>query len=602
MAKNRGSGGEPENEDKGGVMLEATASYTASSSQEDGQAESGPVANPVVVTASVSSDNDNISTRVGSRTKKAKVVFDPSDNYVPRKRVRKSDANATDGPGEPGLPKSPVKFTEKLASDSVNNEANSANNNNKTRLMPTSSSSQNPKPNSGIPSGYRNKILCSSPPEPGSAGSSGGVAVTGGARQEFKREPTCDMCHKVEQLRRGFKLIDCSNCPFRAHSRCLRAHQVYSKFPILDNFRCFQCIECVVCGKVLRGGNLLFCAKCQNAFHANCHGPTVAQEGSSSRSWSCKRCVSEKTATPTPVTSTVAPRQLMPPHLQQQHKQQQQQKLKQSQQHQHSQHKPQQQQQLPRSQERRPAAAVSAVIPDQSLQLGLPPLAVQAIHFLQHEDLDDHETPRDQQADDEAHHDFAGFSDNELGKGSRSSSEDGGEGSNQSTSTTTTKHNVPSTMRARRRSYDNGTDNDHMEEENDDHDDDDDDADEDDNHNDVDEKPKVANGNNNGTVETHGSTNQADFDEDEKKFDPGMDNFENVHNWTCEEVYLYFQHHFPDYAHLFKEQEIDGPSLVLMRKSDVLTGFGLKLGPAIKLYQRIVMMQNNDRDIRLTWI
>lgn len=52
---------------------------------------------------------------------------------------------------------------------------------------------------------------------------------------------------------------------------------------------------------------------------------------------------------------------------------------------------------------------------------------------------------------------------------------------------------------------------------------------------------------------------------------------------------------------LSQHQEIDGPSLVLMRKSDVLS-FGLKLGPAITLYQRIVMMQNNDPDFRLTWI
>lgn len=84
--------------------------------------------------------------------------------------------------------------------------------------------------------------------------------------------------------------------------------------------------------------------------------------------------------------------------------------------------------------------------------------------------------------------------------------------------------------------------------------------------------------------------------------DPRLDNFENVQSWSCDDVYQYFKHHFPDYAHLFKEQEIDGPSLVLMRKSDVLSGFGLKLGPAITLYQRIVMMQNNDPDFRLTWI
>lgn len=35
---------------------------------------------------------------------------------------------------------------------------------------------------------------------------------------------------------------------------------------------------------------------------------------------------------------------------------------------------------------------------------------------------------------------------------------------------------------------------------------------------------------------------------------------------------------FPDLSNLFKEQEIDGPSLLLLRREDVLTGLGLKLG------------------------
>lgn len=236
---------------------------------------------------------------------------------------------------------------------------------------------------------------------------------------------------------------------------------MYSKFPIQLNFRCFQCIECVVCRKSLRGGKLLFCCDCQNAFHQNCHGPQSESESGSNRPWVCKQCRPrpEKKRSPTP------------------------------------------EEQLPEEESAEPLPT----------------------------------------ADDEAHQDFAGFSDNEIRKDSFCLS-DGG--------TANESNDLAASIK---------------EEE----------------------------------VEDNGENGHAD---ELKSLEPRLDNFENVQNWTCDDVYRYFKHHFPDYAHLFKEQEIDGPSLVLMRKSDVLSGFGLKLGPAITLYQRIVMMQNNDPDFRLTWI
>lgn len=54
---------------------------------------------------------------------------------------------------------------------------------------------------------------------------------------------------------------------------------------------------------------------------------------------------------------------------------------------------------------------------------------------------------------------------------------------------------------------------------------------------------------------------------------------------------------------LFKE--IDGASLLLLQRNDVLSRFGLKLGPAMELYQRIVALQSGESetvDVRLTWM
>ncbi|XP_050078094.1 sterile alpha motif domain-containing protein 1 [Anopheles maculipalpis] len=79
----------------------------------------------------------------------------------------------------------------------------------------------------------------------------------------------------------------------------------------------------------------------------------------------------------------------------------------------------------------------------------------------------------------------------------------------------------------------------------------------------------------------------------------------DVRYWSCNDVCRFFSRHCKSWGDLFHEQEIDGASLLLMRKGDVLSRFGLKLGPAMELYQRIVALQNGDRDIvdvRLTWI
>ena len=38
-------------------------------------------------------------------------------------------------------------------------------------------------------------------------------------------------------------------------------------------------------------------------------------------------------------------------------------------------------------------------------------------------------------------------------------------------------------------------------------------------------------------------------------------------------------------------QEIDGPSLLLLKRSDVLQGLSLRLGPALKIYNHVMKLQ-----------
>uniref|UniRef100_A0A1A8J6R7 Sterile alpha motif domain containing 1b n=2 Tax=Nothobranchius kuhntae TaxID=321403 RepID=A0A1A8J6R7_NOTKU len=60
-------------------------------------------------------------------------------------------------------------------------------------------------------------------------------------------------------------------------------------------------------------------------------------------------------------------------------------------------------------------------------------------------------------------------------------------------------------------------------------------------------------------------------------------------DWTVSDVVTYFTDAgFPDQAAAFRTQEIDGKSLLLMQRNDVLTGLSIKLGPALKIYERHV--------------
>lgn len=56
--------------------------------------------------------------------------------------------------------------------------------------------------------------------------------------------------------------------------------------------------------------------------------------------------------------------------------------------------------------------------------------------------------------------------------------------------------------------------------------------------------------------------------------------------WSVRDVVEYFtEAGFPEQASAFQEQEIDGKSLLLMQRADVLTGLSIRLGPALKIYE-----------------
>lgn len=75
----------------------------------------------------------------------------------------------------------------------------------------------------------------------------------------------------------------------------------------------------------------------------------------------------------------------------------------------------------------------------------------------------------------------------------------------------------------------------------------------------------------------------------------------DAREWSADEVFRYFKSIFPRHAHVFKDHEIDGPSLYLLKRGDIIRGFDIKIGPALKLYGHILMMQTKNKDQTLAW-
>ena len=57
-------------------------------------------------------------------------------------------------------------------------------------------------------------------------------------------------------------------------------------------------------------------------------------------------------------------------------------------------------------------------------------------------------------------------------------------------------------------------------------------------------------------------------------------------------VIIYILNYYSDLCF----QEIDGKSLLLMKRSDVLTGLSLKLGPALKIYAHVQRLQTRGQN------
>ncbi|NXN91877.1 LMBL1 protein, partial [Rhinopomastus cyanomelas] len=66
-----------------------------------------------------------------------------------------------------------------------------------------------------------------------------------------------------------------------------------------------------------------------------------------------------------------------------------------------------------------------------------------------------------------------------------------------------------------------------------------------------------------------------------------------VAKWNVEEVSNFIQHiaGCKQYATIFRDEKIDGEAFLLLTQSDIVKILNIKLGPALKIYNTILMFK-----------
>eukprot|EP00099_Drosophila_melanogaster_P010524 NP_001284832.1 uncharacterized protein Dmel_CG2662, isoform B [Drosophila melanogaster] len=75
-----------------------------------------------------------------------------------------------------------------------------------------------------------------------------------------------------------------------------------------------------------------------------------------------------------------------------------------------------------------------------------------------------------------------------------------------------------------------------------------------------------------------------------------------VSTWSVEQVVQFVAKRYPKEANVFRYQDIDGASLLLLNRHDVMNGFGLKLGPALRVFELVMSLQTQSNDVGLAWL
>lgn len=75
----------------------------------------------------------------------------------------------------------------------------------------------------------------------------------------------------------------------------------------------------------------------------------------------------------------------------------------------------------------------------------------------------------------------------------------------------------------------------------------------------------------------------------------------SVRAWSVEQVVKFVQRFYPRESAVFEAQEIDGAALMVLNRQDIIDRFGLKLGPALRIFELVLLLQTSTDDVTLAW-
>jgi lethal(3)malignant brain tumor-like protein len=108
------------------------------------------------------------------------------------------------------------------------------------------------------------------------------------------------------------------------------------------------------------------------------------------------------------------------------------------------------------------------------------------------------------------------------------------------------------------------------------------------------------------TVSGGGRSSPSDEYEKASTVDLKTDHVPDVRKWSHEQVYQYFSNTLgfsTQDSRVFKDEEIDGEALMIMKRSDIVTTKfeKLKLGVALKMWSHIIQFQTGSTDPTQAW-
>ncbi|KAK4470593.1 hypothetical protein MN116_006133 [Schistosoma mekongi] len=110
-------------------------------------------------------------------------------------------------------------------------------------------------------------------------------------RQEDKDDPVCFCCGGLPTCEEAFLI--CKDCGLHAHPTCLDYWPELTERARQSPWQCSDCKTCTICNNNEYKGDLIVCDACDKGFHVECHQPKLEESIDRSLPWVCTNCQDE---------------------------------------------------------------------------------------------------------------------------------------------------------------------------------------------------------------------------------------------------------------------------------------------------------------------